>query len=194
MQIFAYAPLLLWLHPHPHIAHTEPDLQRTMFPTFILPFPSIHMCTPSPPSPRIRTDQSRAKDFLTQRAVQQTLFCSRVLRDETTLSWLQEFLDHHGLDDLHHCDALKCDSEQYLTALFKQPPIAFEIKKPIPGRVNSNNPYITRRYFTYDVEIVPRKLGLRILVRVSSLCLLVFLLYSLLCCCKVFMQRSADHV
>lgn len=138
-----------------------------MFPAFIPTLPSvrIRMSAPSPPSPRRRTDHSRAKDFLTQRAVQQTLFCSRVLRDETTLRWLQEFLDQQGLDDLHHCDALKCGSEEYLTALFKQPPIVFEIKKPIPGRTNSNNPYLKRRYFTYDVEIVPRKLGLRILVR-----------------------------
>lgn len=91
------------------------------------------------------------------------MFCARVLRDETTVNWLEDFLDHNGLDDLHACDALRCSSDEYLTRLLKEPPIVLEIKKPIPGRTNNKNPYIQRRYFTYDVEIIPRKLALRVL-------------------------------
>lgn len=121
-----------------------------------------------PSSPGLRSNKARARDFLTQRAVQQTMFCARVLRDETTVNWLEDFLDHNGLDDLHACDALRCSSDEYLTRLLQEPPITLQIKKPIPGRTNNKNPYIQRRYFTYDVEIIPRKLGLRIMVRVAN--------------------------
>ncbi|CAN8069751.1 unnamed protein product [Agarophyton chilense] len=120
------------------------------------------MCTGTA-RPVERDHRQRARDFLTQRAVQQTMFCSRVLRDETTVRWLEEWLGHHGLDDLHHCDALKVPSEQYWTSLLEAPAENYEIKKPIPGRTTRKNPYIKRRYFTYEVEIVPRMLARRIL-------------------------------
>ena len=93
------------------------------------------------------------------------MFCSRVLRDETTLHWLEDFLDHHGLDDLHHCDALRLPSTEYLTRLLKEPPIELLIRKPIQGRTTNKNPYIKRRYYEYNVDIVPRKIGRRVLVR-----------------------------
>lgn len=95
------------------------------------------------------------------------MFCSRVLRDETTVRWLEEWLGHHGLDNLHHCDALQTKSDDYLTRTFKEPPVVLQIKKPIPGRTSRDNPFMKRRYFCYDVEIVPQKLALRILVRVE---------------------------
>lgn len=122
----------------------------------------LHMCSINP-RPAFRSSSDRAKDFLTQRAVQQTMFCSRVLRDETTLRWLEDWLDHQGLDDLHHCDALRVSSTEYLNRLFKEPPVLLHIRKPIPGRTTNKNPYLQRRYFQYDVEIVPRQIGLRIL-------------------------------
>lgn len=91
------------------------------------------------------------------------MFCSKVLRDETTVRWLEQWLDHHGLDDLHHCDALKVRSEHYLSALLEAPSETLLVKKPIPGRTSRNNPYIKRRYFSYKVHIVPRLLARRIL-------------------------------
>ncbi|KAI0567699.1 hypothetical protein FGB62_1g12 [Gracilaria domingensis] len=120
------------------------------------------MCAGATPSSE-RDHRQRARDFLTQRAVQQTMFCSRVLRDETTVRWLQEWFGHHGLDDLHHCDALKVPSEKYWASLLAAPTENYVIKKPIPGRTSRPNPYIKRRYFTYEVEIVPRMLARRIL-------------------------------
>lgn len=93
------------------------------------------------------------------------MFCAQMLRDETTANWLEDWLDHKGLYDLHHCDALRVRSEEYLKRLFKEPPVTLKIKQPIPGRTTRKNPYIQRRYFTYDVEIVPKKIGMRVLVR-----------------------------
>lgn len=93
------------------------------------------------------------------------MFCARVLRDETTVRWLEDFLGHNGLDDLHHCDALNVSSQNYLSSLLKEPTVVLQIKKPIPGRTNNTNPYITRRYFCYDVEIVPRNIARRVMVR-----------------------------
>lgn len=107
----------------------------------------------------------RARDFLTQRSVQQVMFCARVLRDETTTRWLEAFLGHEGLDDLHHCDALRVPSDEYITQLLNEPPVTLNINKPIPGRTTNSNPYLKRRYFSYDVDIVPRTIGLRVLVR-----------------------------
>lgn len=92
------------------------------------------------------------------------MFCARVLRDETTVRWLEDWLGHQGLDDLHHCDALLVSSENYMDALLKEPAILLQIKKPIPGRTNNKNPYLKRRYLSYDVEINPRSLARRILV------------------------------
>lgn len=94
----------------------------------------------------------------------QVLFCARVLRDETTVRWLEEFEGHYGLDDLHHCDALKVSSEIYLKKMLREAPIVITVKKPIPGRTTNTNPYIKRKYFTYDVEIVPRHIARRIFV------------------------------
>ncbi|PXF45655.1 hypothetical protein BWQ96_04559 [Gracilariopsis chorda] len=144
-------------------------LQSTAFLAPLFPTPPPTFSTPSTcmrsdeaPS-AYRNHRQRARDFLTQRAVQQTMFCSKVLRDETTVRWLEDWLDHHGLDDLHHCDALKVRSEQYLSALLEAPSETLLVKKPIPGRTSRNNPYIKRRYFSYNVHIVPRLLARRIL-------------------------------
>lgn len=113
---------------------------------------------------RPRSGAERAKDFLTQRAVQQTMFCAKVLRDETTVNWLSEFQGHEGLFDLHCCDALKLQSEEYLKSLFNEKTVKWLVKKPIPGRTGSTNPYLKRRYFEYEVDIVPSRLGRRIVV------------------------------
>ena len=98
------------------------------------------------------------------------MFCAKVLRDETTVNWLEDWLDHQGLDDLHHCDALNVSSEQYFESLLNEPNVTLQIHKPIPGRTNNKNPYLKRRYFTYDVEINPRALARRILVSSLHLC------------------------
>lgn len=95
------------------------------------------------------------------------MFYAKILRDETTLRWLEDWLGHYGLDDLHDCDALNVSSDEYFISLLKEPPITLEIKKPIPGRTTNVNPYIKRRYFCYDVEINPRSIAHRIMVTYS---------------------------
>lgn len=96
------------------------------------------------------------------------MFCAQMLRDETTRRWLEEWQGHSGLYDLHHCDALRVRSADYLAGLLRAPVETLQIKKPIPGRTTRKNPYLKRRYFTYSVDIVPRKLALRVLVRHSA--------------------------
>lgn len=86
------------------------------------------------------------------------------MRDETTANWLQEFLDHNGLHDLHACDAFRVSTCEYLTALFGAPLETITVHKPIPGRTTNPNPYLKKRYLTYDVDITPRTLAMRVLV------------------------------
>lgn len=111
-----------------------------------------------------------ACDYLTQRAVQQLMFTSRVLRDETSSRWLDEFAGG-GLDDRHVCDALRnADGTRvgwrpFLRSLLTAEPENLTIRKPVAGRGGSTatNPYLKPRYFTYDVQIVPRKLARQVL-------------------------------
>jgi hypothetical protein len=114
--------------------------------------------------------RAAARDFVTQRAVQQLLFTSRELRDETAANWLDDFAGG-GLHDRHVADALRdaggnrIDAARFLRALLSAPVETLTIKKPYAGRggTTRENPYIEKKYFTYDVDIVPRFLGRRVL-------------------------------
>lgn len=87
-----------------------------------------------------------------------------MMRDQTTADWLEDFEGHTGLHDFHACDGLRIPSTEYLTKLFQAPPETITIHKPIPGRTTNPNPYLKRRYFSYDVTINPRILAKRVLV------------------------------
>lgn len=110
-----------------------------------------------------------ARDFITQRAVQQIIFTSRELRDETTAKWLDDFTGG-GLEDRHVCDALRLadgervSTKKYLTALLSAPNETYTIKKRFAGHGGSTktNPFLQTKYFQYDVDIMPRKIGRRV--------------------------------
>lgn len=128
--------------------------------------PSVSPCVCQVDAPR--TVEDCARDFLTQRAVQQTIFCSFMLRDETNARWLEAFLNPNvtgsGLYDVHACNILQYPSNDYLKRLLHAPKEKLVINKPIPGRTNNKNPYIKRRYFTYEVDIEPDKIARRVMV------------------------------
>lgn len=119
------------------------------------------------PNERVR---QYARDFLTQRAVQQIIFTSRQLRDETSAKWLDDFTGG-GLEERHVCNALRfadgncVSTKEYLTALLSAAPESYTIRKPFAGRGGSTktNPYLETKYFEYQMDIVPQKLGRRVL-------------------------------
>lgn len=127
---------------------------------------------PLPPLPRAATQRaaSAIADFLTQRAMQQAIFTSRMLRDETSAGYLDRFCGG-GMEDAHVCDALRdasgarVASGAFLRALLRAPDEEILVKKPIAGRGGSTatNPYLKQRYFEYTVDIKPRLLGQRVL-------------------------------
>lgn len=125
-----------------------------------------------PPLPRSTVTRSKAaiRDFVTQRAVQQAMFTSLMLRGETNAGYLDRFCGG-GMEDAHVCDALRdaegarVGSDEFLRALLRAPEEVVLVKKPFAGRGGSTatNPYIKKRYFEYEVDIKPRLLGKRVL-------------------------------
>lgn len=111
-----------------------------------------------------------ALDFVTQRATQQSIFTSRVLRDETTARWLNEFCGG-GMEDTHVCDRLRnadgerVSSEGFIRSLLTAPAETILVRKPYAGRGGSTNtnPYIKKKYFEYEVDVSPRRIGMRVL-------------------------------
>jgi hypothetical protein len=102
--------------------------------------------------------------------MQQVMFTSRVLRDETTASWLDRFAGG-GMEDVHAADALRdaggarASSGAVLRALLTAPPETIAVRKPFAGRGGSTatNPYIKRKFLEYDVRLEPRTVGRRVL-------------------------------
>lgn len=103
------------------------------------------------------------KDFVTQRAVQTHLFVIEQVGDRNDFDWLEGYMGHQGLSNVHGYGALRGHWKDYLSGMMRLPETTVTKKAEYYRGGTKGNPFIQPQVVEYSSTISPRKISANVM-------------------------------
>jgi len=103
------------------------------------------------------------KDFLTQRSLQTYLHNLKEVGDHPNFNYIEDFMEHQGVCNLHGYGALKVGWHEYISKLYRQADSEYKMKRMLYRGGTSGNPYIQEQFMEISTMIRPRKAAIAIM-------------------------------
>lgn len=97
-------------------------------------------------------------------AIQTVLFYLEQCRDPPTAQWLERFCNLRGISRYHGTEGLSRPWRHVVDELLHEPPTTIVVESIARNRAGSkDNPFMPPKVLTMELDVVPRRLALRIL-------------------------------